>query len=177
MKPITFLFVLCLGLGCLAGCGPKFPKDFPKVYPMTVTVMDGTTPLSDVRIMFCQISRESTTGLGYAVSGFTDANGVAKVSTSQGAYAKAGIPAGEYVVAVDDNIKIDLGITPEEAAKITFKDEARLAKKESELLAAYKRKVPKVLSKPASQVEDRSPLRYTAVAGKNEWTIDVAEYK
>ena len=171
MKPITFLFVLCLCLGCLAGCGPRFPKDFPKVYPMTVTVTDGDTPLSQVQLMFYRVS-----GGGCAVSGSTDANGVAKITTSQGAYAKVGIPAGEYVVTVDDIISVDLGLTPEQVANMTFADEARWGREEARLRAEYKRKVPPALSQ-LGNIEDRSPLRYTVTEGKNEWTIDVAPYK
>jgi len=175
MKPIIFLFVGCCCLSLLTGCGTKYPADFPVVYPMTVTVTDGGTPLADVQLMFYPVSLEA--GAGYAVSAHTDTRGIAKVSTSQGAYAKAGIPAREYVVTVADIIRIDLGITPEEAANMTYADEARLARKENELLAAYKKKVPEALNKRAGNVEDRSPLRYTVVEGKNEWTIDVAPYK
>ena len=174
MKHITFLFICCY-LICLTGCGQKYPADFPKVYPMTVTVTDGDTPLSGVRIMFYPVTQDA--GAGYAVSGHTDDKGVAKVSTSQGAYAKAGIPAREYVVTVGDIVKIDLGITPEEAANMSFADEARWAKKEDELRAAYKKKVPAVLNKQVVDIEGRSPLRYTAVEGKNEWSIDIAPYK
>ncbi|MCL2117611.1 MAG: DUF1559 domain-containing protein [Planctomycetaceae bacterium] len=46
----------------------------------------------------------------------------------------------------------------------------------SQLLAEYQRKVPPVLCKPG-KIEDSSPLRYTAAEGKNEWAIDVREYK
>ena len=175
MKPMFFLFAGCCCLSLLTGCGEKYPADFPKVYPIKVTVTDGTTPLSNVRLMFYRVSNES--GSGYGVSGFTDATGVAKVSTSQGAYAKAGIPAGEYVVTVEDVIIVDLGVSPEEIAKMSYPEEMKLAKEESRLRAEYKRKVPPALCKQAVNVEDRSPLRFTAVEGKNEWTIDVAAYK
>lgn len=173
MKHVILLFVWCCYLSCLTGCGTKYPPDFPKVYPMTVTVTDGTTPLPDARIMFYQVDRED--GAGYITSGYTDAKGVAKVSTSQGSYSKAGIPAGEYVVTVDEVIKIDLGVPP--GANLSFAEENRLAKEEARLRAEFKSKVPAVLCKLVGKIEDRSPLRFTAAEKKNELTIDVAQYK
>jgi len=141
---------------------------------MTVSVTDGTTPLSDVRIMFYRASTESGAG-GYVPFGCTDANGVAKVSTTQGVYSKTGIPAGEYVVTVEDVIKIDLGVPP--GTNLSFAEEKKLAREEDRLRAEYKRKVPGVLSKLTGKIVDRSPLRFTATEGKNEFSIDVAEYK
>ena len=173
MKHAIFLFLCCSCLIGLSGCGEKYPPDFPKVYPMTVTVTDGTTPLPNVRLMFYHASNEA--GTGYAVYGYTDAKGVAKVTTSQGAYSKAGIPDGEYVVTVDEVIKIDLEAQP--GKNLTFAEERRLAREETRLRAEFKSKVPAVLSKLAANFEDRSPLRFTATEGKNELSIDVAEFK
>ena len=172
MKNVVFLVLGCLIL--LSGCGQKLPPNFPKVYPMTITVVDGDTPLTDVRIMFYLATEGG--GAAYASTAYTDAKGVAKVNTTQGPYIRAGIPAGEYVVTVDDDIKIDLGLTPEQAAKLTYPEEVALGKREAQLRAEYKRKVPAVLCKPG-KVEERSPLRFTATEGKNELTVDVAQYK
>ena len=173
MKHVIFLFTLCYCLICLSGCGEKYPADFPKVYPVTVTVTDGTTPIPNARIIFYRISKE--TDAGYISSGYTDEKGVAKVTTTQGSYTKAGIPVGEYVVAVDEVIKIDLGVPP--GTNLSFAEESRLAREETRLRAEFKSKVPAVLAKLTGKVEDRSPLRYTATAGKNELAIDVAQYQ
>ena len=173
MKPVIFLMMCCC-LTWLTGCGTKYPADFPTVYPMTVKVTDGDTPLSDVRLMFYQAS--SGAGSGYAVSGVTNTNGVAKVSTSQGAYAKSGIPVGEYVVTLEDIVTIDLGVPAEEIMKMSYREQMQVAREENKLRAEYQRKVPAVLCKPG-KIEDSSPLRFTATEGKNEWTIDVGEYK
>ena len=175
MKHAFLLFVCCFCLSCLSGCGVKYPADFPKVYPMVVTVTDGVTPLSDVRIMFYPVSRSADAG--YATSGYIDTNGVAKVTTSQGAYSKAGIPAGEYVVAVEDVINVKLDAPPEVLANPSFMEEGRLAKEEARLRAEYMKKVPEVLCRLAGSIEERSPLRYTATKGKNTLSIDVAQYK
>jgi len=169
------LLVLCCSLCCLFGCGgEKLPLDFPKVFPMTITVKDGATPLSKVRIMFYP----AVTGAGaaYASSGTTDENGVAKIVTAQGGFSKAGIPAGEFVVTVEDIIEVDLGVTPEEQAKMSMGELNKLTDERKKLIAAYKRKVPEILCK-SGKVESRSPIRFTASEDNKELTIDVAEYK
>ncbi|MCL2119217.1 MAG: Ig-like domain-containing protein, partial [Planctomycetaceae bacterium] len=90
MRHIVFLVLWCCCLSCLSGCGgTKLPEDFPKVHPMTVTVKDGTTPLSEVRLMFYPATTGS--GAAYASSGSTDVNGVAKIRTAQGSFSKEGI--------------------------------------------------------------------------------------
>ena len=175
MKHIVALMLGTCCLGCLSGCGGQtFPSDFPKVYPMTVTVKDGATPLPKVSIMFYP----ATTGAGaaYASSGSTNANGVAKISTSQGAFNRAGIPTGEFVVTVEDIIEVDLGVTPAEETKMSMRELGELSRKKEKLIAAYERKVPEILRR-SGKVEDRSPIRFTASEGKNELTIDVAEFK
>jgi len=175
MKRLFFLALWCCCLCCLSGCGKdKAPPDFPKVFPISVTVTDGTTPLSDVRIMFYPASKGA--GVAFASSGSTDANGLAKIITSQGGYSKTGIPAGEFVVTVEDIIDMSMGITSEEKAKMSMGELNKLSQEQQKYRAAYKRKVPEVLCKSGS-VDKRSPIRFTATEGKNEWTIDVAQYK
>ena len=171
-----FIFsVLCFSLCCFFGCGgEKLPADFPKLYPMSVTVKDGATPLSEVRLMLFPASTGA--GAAYASSGSTDANGIAKISTSQGGFSKAGIPAGEFVVTVEDIINLDDGIPPEEKVKMSIGELNKLGEEQKKKLAAYQRKVPEVLCK-GGKVEGRSPIRFTASEGNNELTIDVAEYK
>ena len=171
MKRIL-LFILCCSWVCFSGCGEKLPSDFPKVYPMTVTVTDGTAPLSDVKIMCYQVD-----GTGaFASSGSTDANGVARISTAQGAFNKAGIPAGDYVVTVEDVINIGDDVSPAEKAKMSIPELSKLDAERKQKLAAYVRKVPETLNQRGSIVE-RSPIRFTATEGKNELPINVAEYK
>lgn len=175
MKHIIVFVLGTFCLGCLSGCsGQNFPSDFPKVYPMTVTVKDGTTPLSKVMIMFYP----ATTGAGaaYASSGSTNADGVAKVSTSQGAFNRAGIPAGEFVVTVEDIVEVDIGVTPEEETKMSMRELGELSRKKLKLMAEYERKVPDAL-RQSGKIENRSPIRFIALTGKNELTIDVAQFK
>ena len=178
MRRIVFLVLWCCCLGCLSGCGgTKFPADFPKVHPMTVTVKDGVTPLPEVRIMFYPVTTDTgSVTAAYASSGSTDANGVAKIRTAQGGFSKAGIPVGEFVVTVEDIIDLEMGISPEERAKMSMGELNKLSQEQRKLKSEYKKKVPEVLCKTGS-VETRSPIRYTVTEGKNELPIDVAEYK
>jgi len=171
MKRIA-LFVLCCSWICFSGCAEQIPSDFPKVFPLTVTVTDGTTPLSDVKIAFLHLD-----GGGFAVGGTTNASGIANPITAQGAFTKAGIPAGEYVVTVQDVQKIDLGVSPEEIARMSRNEQSELEKKRQELLKATPKKVPAVLCQSGGRITDRSPIRFTPTEGKNELSIDVANYK
>ena len=171
MKHIILFVLLCCGLLCFSGCGEKFPADFPKVYPLTVKVTDGDTPLSDVKISFLALG-----GGGFAVGGETNASGTTNPITAQGAFTASGIPAGEYVVTVQDVVKVDVGVPPEEIAKMSRSEQAELEKKRQELIKNFKKKVPDSLCQSGA-VADRSPIRFTASEKKNELTIDVAEYK
>ena len=174
MKRI-FLLALCCSWVSFSGCGEKLPADFPKVFPMTVTITDGTTPLADVRIMFFQISGS---GVAYASSGLTDARGIAKISTSQGSFNKAGIPVGEFVVTVEDVIRMNDDISPEEELRMSREELTKLSQEREKRMAEIVRKVPEVLSQATrGSIEDRSPIRFTATEGKNELAINVADYK
>lgn len=174
MKQIL-AYVLCVSCCVgISGCGSKFPKDFPKVYPIQVTVVDGSTPLSDIHVSFLRASAGS--GGSVSISGITDASGVAQIQTAQGSFSTSGIPAGEYVVTLKDYMKLDLGVTADEIAKMSRAEQGELEKKRQELIKAYKLKVPESLCKNAKNVTDRSPIRFTADK-KNELKIDVSEYK
>ena len=166
------LFFLCGCWVCFSGCEDKLPADFPKVYPITVKVTDGTTPLPEVRIMFYQLS----SGTAYAASGSTKANGVARISTSQGAFTKPGIPAGEFVVTVEDIIEVDMGVSVDELMNMSVGELQKLDAKRNKIIAEFDRKVPLTLRK-TGKLADRSPIRFTATEGKNELLINVADYK
>jgi len=163
--------MLCCGLCCLSGCGQKFPDDFPKVYPMTMTVKDGEKPLPNVQILFYPVG-----GGAYGSSGITNANGVAVISTLQGSFVKKGIPAGEFVVTLADIVVIDDDPPPEKIAEMSRQELGNWANERKKKLEAYQRIVPQVLCQ-GGDVEERSPIRFTVTEGKNALTVDVAEYK
>ncbi len=155
-----------------SGCGKGLPDGFPKTYPMTVTVTNGTTPIPDARVMFIP----ETGGVGYAIGGTTDQAGVAKIRTAQGDHDAAGIPEGQFVVTVQDVINIDLGVTPEESAKLPRDEQNKLSTKRREMVKNYPRKVPQVLCRDGV-VANRSPIRFTAKTEANELSIDVSQYE
>ena len=171
MKHIFFALLCCSWI-CFSGCGEKLPSNFPKVYPMTVKVTDGATPLPQMRVIFYHIGSDGS----YASSGTTNDNGVAKVSTALGGFYKAGLPAGEFVVTVEDIIDISTGVPPEEQIKMSIPELNKLTEEQRKKVAEYQRKAPVVLCQKGS-VEQRSPIRFNTTEGKNELTIDVAEYK
>ncbi len=173
MKHLSTIVLFLACAMCIAGCGKKYPKDFPKVYPITVTVTDGATPLSDVVVTFLSVG----TGPSYAVSGITDASGNAKIITAQGAYVADGLPPGDYVITLVDDIKTDMGIPPEQIAAMSRAEQGELEKKRQEMIKAYKRKVTDKFNKSGGKTENRSPVRFTAKEEKNELKIDISEYK
>lgn len=175
MKKFALLALLSTLVIGVFGCGKKLPDGFPKVYPIKVTVVDGSTPLPDVRVAFMRAKAGS--GGSFATGGSTDANGTALIQTTQGAFTTPGIPAGEYVVTAEDVMKIDLGHSPQEIVKMSRAEQGELEKKRQELIKAFVRKVPEALCKSSGNVADRSPIRFTAIEGNNELTIDISQYK
>lgn len=170
MKKITLIVSLLTLVVGFAGCQEKLPDGFPKVYPITVSVVDGSTPLPDVQVAFIG------SGSGTAVGGTTGANGTATIQTTQGAFVAEGIPAGEYTVTVEDVMKIDVGKSHAEIAQMSREEQGELEKKRQELIKAFQKKVPEVLCN-RNKGEERSPIHFTASEGKNELTIDVSQYK
>lgn len=79
---------------CLTGCESKYPPDWPKTYPCTITVTKGGQPYEGVTVL---MSRTENHG-AWAVSGMTDASGVAVIETSWTKAASKGAPEGKFKV-------------------------------------------------------------------------------
>jgi hypothetical protein len=164
MKHITIILLLTVCVVC--GCGRQFPPDFPAVYPMTVTVTNGGTPIEGVKVAFYPV----LTGQSYAAFGTTNTSGVAKIFTIQGSFDAAGIPAGDYVVAIQEEINVDmLAVDPIELMKLSDAEKEQLRREWQKKVDAYPRKVPVSLNQ-------NSPIRFTAKETGNTLTVDVAEY-
>ena len=81
-----------------AGCGgPKRPDGFPVVYPCTITVTQGNTPLEGVSVTL----RHSETSGKWAISGITNASGVANIRT-HGQF--PGAPMGTFKVVLSKTV-------------------------------------------------------------------------
>jgi len=94
MKHITHITLLLLCV-CLFGCGEaKYPPDWPKTYPCTITVTKDGKPYEGVTLT---LSRTENHG-SWAVSGLTDASGVAEIETSWTKASEKGAPEGTFKI-------------------------------------------------------------------------------
>ncbi len=153
----------------LAGCGPKFPVDFPKTYPCVISVVDGETPLEGV---FVDVLDEGRPILN--ITGQTDANGRAKPTTYQGTFMKVGIPEGEFVVLVSKPPVREDFKTPEELDALSRSEQIEYEEEVLAQMEAQPKVVPPILSEKST-----SPLKVKMTAadkGSEVLKIDVSEY-
>jgi len=78
----------------LPGCGSKYPPDWPKTYPCTITVTKDGQPYEGVTILMTRLEDHGS----WAVSGLTDASGVAEIETSWTKASVKGAPEGRFKV-------------------------------------------------------------------------------
>jgi len=161
----------------VSGCS-KVPPGFPKLFPITVTVTDGTEPIPKIRIVFYPKSDSGA----YAISGETKSDGVAPIFTVQGEYMARGVPEGEYVVTVADNITLEHWLSPAERAALSRSETAEYITEYQKQLAEIPRCIPGVLcvmARPDAHgaVPARSPITFEVKKGKNVLDIDVSQYK
>ena len=151
-----FHFVSALGLSLfvlLSGCKTDDgrPKDLPKLYSCTITVIQDGQPLEGANVTF----RAKDPTVKFATcSGTTDASGTAKIMT----YGFPGVPTGSYKVIVKKIIS-EGGEPSTDASKISS------GKKVSEysLVASEFTK------------EDTTTLEMEITTQKSEQTFDVGK--
>ena len=149
------------------GCGEKVPDGFPEVFPCTIKVVDGGTPIDG-----CGVVLKGQNGAVYASGGATDASGVATVGTSQGSFHKKGVPAGEYKVVLSKAAAVSGGLTEEQArAMDPDQRRAHMEKMATEQAKAVS-VVPDILSDP-----QKTPLLLTVKEGDNTLDIDLALHR
>ncbi len=163
----AFLLGICALL--TTGCGTKKPAGIPPLYPATVTVKNGTSPIADASVFL--VSQGNAPG-SWAVNGSTDANGVAVINTSQGDWKSKGAPEGEYKIYITKVPDVKLDSPPEAIVN----DSDALQKFEAEQMKKLKaapKVIPDKLTNPA-----QSPLKITVVSGTPaELTVDLSEHK
>ena len=91
LKILWVTFLISLIGGC--GGGPKKPDGLPKLFPMTITLMQDGAPLADAVVTLVPASGTMQWGSG----GYSDAQGKAVIKT-HGDF--PGAPAGNYKVTV-----------------------------------------------------------------------------
>jgi len=90
----SIVYGLILTILLLAGCEKKdVPKGFPKLYPVTLELVQAENPLAEATVSLYPVDAASHWSCG----GFSDANGRAVLATHGG---HNGVPAGKYKVAV-----------------------------------------------------------------------------
>ncbi|MDR1269130.1 MAG: hypothetical protein LBK82_06370 [Planctomycetaceae bacterium] len=94
MKRITTIIFLFLGIVCFFGCGQKLPDGMPKLYPVTITIVQENTPLEGAIV---QLIPEDSSLSTWGPMGITNASGVTELQTN-GKY--KGSPLGQFKVLV-----------------------------------------------------------------------------
>lgn len=96
------IFLCCISIPLffvLTGCDNNVPKDLPKLYPITLTIIQENKPLEGAVVTLVP---ESGTETKWSQSGLTDAQGVVFVATN-GRF--PGAPQGRYKVLVQKNVR------------------------------------------------------------------------
>ena len=161
------VFALGVCLFVFSGCGSKKPDGIPQLFPTEITVKNGSTSIANATVLLVGGPSGS-----WSVSGYTDASGVAVITTSQGDWQSNGAPEGEYKVYITK--RPDVQQEPL-AAELQNDSEAieKHAAEYAKLAAAAPKIIPEKLTNPA-----KTPLKLTVGSnGVAELTVDVSEYQ
>lgn len=167
LKRYMPLFV-CLFLVFIAGCTGGAPKDFPKVVPCQVTVLDDTNPIADVEVSLYASNPIS----GCSFFGKTDDSGVCKVGTSFANYYKKGVPEGNYkVVLIKEPFVEDTKSREEQNAMARPELDAYRAQ-----MKAKKDALPRIIPAPLTTAAT-TPLTINVQGKTTAMTINLPEHK
>ena len=166
MRKLSCFFALATAALCVVavGCGPKAPADMPETHPFKVKVVNGSEPIADVDVFFI-----ATSG-SVSISGKTDKNGVAEISSTYQKYTAKGAPAGDYKITCTKDPQPEHWKTPAELAAMSVGEQSEYHAEYEAKRAEMPREIPEVWKD-----FDRSPLSATVSAGGGEVTFDVAE--
>ena len=168
MRLYCMIFLLVALPVLVVGCGTKPPDGFPKVFPCTIKVVDGGTPIEG-----CSVTLSGPSGVAYACGGATDASGVATLGTTQGNFHQPGAPAGEYKVVLSKAAPTSATLTEEQARAMEPHERQAFMQKVAEEQAKAKSVVPPNLSDPT-----KTTIKLTvAEGGNNTLEIDLVSHQ
>ncbi len=160
---LVIIVTICLSL---SACGKTKPAGFPKtLVPVTVTVVDGGQPIEGVRVVcFGKIDQSLVCG------GLTDANGVATLLTDLGGYSEPGVPAGEYKITLNKEVKVDDSWTADDYIKKSMGEKNKHGRE----LQAARDKLPKIVPQKYTLVGS-TPLSVNASADPVTLDVDLSK--
>jgi len=161
-----FVFGVCTFF--VVGCGQKRPDGIPKLYPATVTVKNGASPIADASVFL--VHQGGTSG-SWAANGVTNTNGSAIINTSQGGWKSKGAPEGEYKIFITKRPDVVEDPIPEEIMDDSDARQ-RFSAEQARKLENAPKIIPEKLTNPA-----QSPLTITVgTSGTAELMVDVSEH-
>jgi len=164
------VFAMGIGMILVIGCGPTRPDGIPKLYPATVTVQNGASPIAEANILL--VAQGGGHSGSWAVAGITNASGVAVITTSQGEWRGNGAPEGEYRVYITKLPDVHQDPLPEELINDSDAIE-RHAGEYMRLLRDAPKIIPDILTDPS-----RTPLTLVvSISGRAELSVDVSEHQ
>lgn len=156
----SLLFLSILSV-VISGCGKKKPADFPEVLPFTVKVVDGSTPIEGVQVFFIYDGNP-------VVSGLTNAQGIAEITTMYQKYTAKGAPAGEYKVQLSKEPLAEHWKSPEEQMQMTKEEKDAYLNEWLTKCKALPREIPANWGN-----YDKTPLTASVSIDSKEITFDV----
>ena len=159
MKHPAFLSAAAIVCSMIFGCG-GVPADFPKVAPCTITVKNGSTPISGVEVF---LAPEKGGDIGkYTIKGTTNSSGAATIQTITLGYSVKGAPQGEFIVYLKKDPPYPVGTkTPEEFDAMDERARNAYQQQLDKEYQALPREIPQKYSNGAA-----SGLKITIEAGK-----------
>ncbi|MDO5553302.1 MAG: hypothetical protein Q4G68_06035 [Planctomycetia bacterium] len=167
MKKCILIFVALLLTVSITGCNHGVPADFPDVRPASVLVTLDGKPLADVQVMLLS---DQTTGI--TVTGTTDKDGNAALSSVQGNYTVKGSPDGNFKIVLKKEPVIEGELSKDEIAKM---DLQKIREYETKMFEARKNAVS-IIPKDLSSYQT-TPLTSTIDKNTSTITIELNNYK
>ncbi|MDR3234677.1 MAG: hypothetical protein LBT46_13630 [Planctomycetaceae bacterium] len=173
MKHLTTITLLIVTL-MLFGCGQKLPDGMPKLYPVTITIIQDGKPLAGASVALAP--KNVTAGQRYTAGAVTNTSGQAVIQTLS---KYRGAVPGEYQITV---LKTEFEVTPLDAAergvpKGMDKDNPSLPKESIEGYYTVDMKYGTVSTSPESITVEQKTNRKTSDVGKAVRLSSVNAYK